>query len=454
MASRKGARGPSRRPRPRPAPLPAGPPRLDPRALPGPETVLRRQLPNGIVVLARENFLSPSVVLAGSLGFGALYEPPEQAGLADLTSAALLRGTRRWSFNEIYDRLESAGASLGFGSARHSTSFQGKALAEDLGLLLDTLAEALRHPTFPAAQVERLRGEKLTALAIREQDTGARASLAFDELAYPGHPYARPDDGTLESVRALTAADLRAFHRRHAGPRGMIVVITGAVQAGRAVEAVAERLGDWRRPRQPAPPALPPVAAPDDLMRRYVALPGKSQCDLVLGAPGPGRLHPEYLPAALGNHVLGRFGLFGRIGDAVRETAGLAYYAYSSLGSGPGPDPWQVIAGVNPANVERAVELIRREIGRFVTRRITAEELAENQTHFVGRLPLQLETNEGVAGALLHVERYGLGLDYYQRYPERIQAITRDQVLEVARRFLHPDRLALAVAGPPLEDRP
>ena len=256
-------------------------------------------------------------------------------------------------------------------------------------------------------------------------------------------------------MRALTAADLRTFHRRHAGPRGMIVAITGAVQAARAVEAVAECLGDWRRPRQPALPALPPAPAPSELTRRRVSLAGKSQCDLVIGAPGPGRLDPEYLPAALGNHVLGRFGLFGRIGDAVRENAGLAYYAYSSLGGGPGPDPWQVIAGVNPANLERAVDLIRREIGRFVTQRITVEELRENQTHFIGRLPLQLETNEGVAGALLHLERYALGLDYYQRYPARIQEITRPRVLEVARRFLHPDRLALAVAGPaPQEAQP
>jgi len=179
-----------------------------------------------------------------------------------------------------------------------------------------------------------------------------------------------------------------------------------------------------------------------------VPLAGKSQCDLVLGAPGPARSDPGYLAAAVGNSILGRFGLFGRIGDAVRESAGLAYYAYSAIGAGPGPEPWEVVAGVNPENVDRAVDLIRREIGKFIARRVTAEELADNQANFIGRLPLQLESNEGVAGALTHIERFGLGLDYYQRFPGLIRALTREQILETAKRFLHPDHLVIAVAGP------
>jgi holo-[acyl-carrier-protein] synthase len=120
------------------------------------------------------------------------------------------------------------------------------------------------------------------------------------------------------------------------------------------------------------------------------------------------------------------------------ENAGLAYYAYSSLSGGQGPGPWSIVAGVNPANVEKAVTLIRKEIGRFVTRRVTAAELEENQAHFIGRLPLQLEANEGVAGALINIEQYDLGLNYYIEYPGRIAAITREAVLAAARRFPRP----------------
>lgn len=423
-------------------------PALDIRSLPGPETILRRELPNGMVVLARENFASPSVVISGYLLAGSIDDPRPQAGLADLTASALMRGTERWSFREIYERIESVGASLGIGAGKHTTTFQGKALAEDLGLLLDTLREALQRPTFPPDEVRRLRGEKLTGLAIRDQDTGARAGMAFEETLYPDHPYSIPDDGYPETVRGLTPARLRAFHRAKYGPRGMVVAVVGAVKARAALEAVASRFGEWTAGSTRRRPAVPFVGAPRSILRTEVPIAGKTQCDVVLGAPGPARSDPAYLAAAVGNNILGRFGLFGRIGDAVRESAGLAYYAYSAIGAGPGPEPWEAVAGVNPENVDRAIDLIRREIGKFTARRVTAEELTDNQANFIGRLPLQLESNEGVAGALTHIERFGLGLDYYQRFPSLITDLTREQILEAARRFLHPDHLVIAVAGP------
>ena len=116
--------------------------------------------------------------------------------------------------------------------------------------------------------------------------------------------------------------------------------------------------------------------------------------------------------------------MMGRIGDVVREQAGLAYYAYSSLSGGMGPGPWSVSAGVAPENVEQAIELIKSEIKRFVSEPVSAEELSDSQANFVGRVPLALESNAGVAGALLNLERYKLGMDYYRNYAEQINAIT------------------------------
>ncbi|HET7009847.1 MAG TPA: pitrilysin family protein [Anaerolineales bacterium] len=426
-------------------------PRLDVRSLPGPENILREVLPNGIVVLARENFSSPSVVVSGYVAVGALHEPDSQAGLANLTASALTRGTARRTFEAIYESIESIGASISFSAGKHSTSFHGKSLAEDLGVLLGILAEVVREPTFPATEVDRLRAEKLTALAIRDQDTGSVAGLEFDGMVYGGHPYRVPAEGWRETVETLTADDVTAFHRRTYGPRGLVLSVVGAVDRVSAVAAVDRALGDWANSDQAAEPTLPALGPILGIVRRERSLPGKSQCDLVLGVAGPRRVDPDYLAAALGNNVLGRFGMYGRIGDAVREAAGLAYYAYSALSGGPGPGPWSVLAGVNPANVDRAITLIRQEIGRFVTRKVSAEELRENQANFIGRVPLQLESNEGVASALVNIERYQLGLDYYPRYPERIAAISREAVLETARRFLNPDRLAIAVAGPPLK---
>jgi zinc protease len=132
----------------------------------------------------------------------------------------------------------------------------------------------------------------------------------------------------------------------------------------------------------------------------------------------------------------------------VREESGLAYYAYSNLSAGLGPGTWTVSAGVNPANVDKAIDLITRELRRFADKGVTAEELSDSKANFIGRLPLSLESNAGVASALLNMERYKLGLDYYRRYAAMIRGITREQVREAARAFIDTDRLVIATAGP------
>ena len=388
------------------------------------------------------------MVINGYLPAGGLFDPDDKLGLADFTASALMRGTAQHTFQEMYDLLESVGASLGVGGGTHTTSFSGKALAEDLDLLLELLAECLRQPVFPADQVERLRAQLLTGLAIRAQDTGEMASLAFDQMVYAGHPYSRPEDGYPETIQAITQADLVEFHRRHYGPRGLVIAVVGGVEPAQAVEKVARALGDWQNPVQPEPPALPALSPLEHTVTRKVTIPGKYQTDLVLGVAGPPRRSPDYMAASLGNSVLGQFGMMGRIGDVVREQAGLAYYAYSSLSGGLGPGPWAISAGVDPANVTQAIDLICQEIARFVREPVTAEELADSQANFIGRLPLSLESNGGVAGALINLERYDLGLDYYRRYPDMVRAVTPELVLEAARRYLDPDRLGIAIAGP------
>lgn len=188
-------------------------------ALPGPDDITRTVLPNGIVILARANFNSPSVVINGYLDVGSLLDSNEKLGLADFTAAALMRGTQQRNFQQIYDSLELVGASLGFGGGTHSNAFSGRALSEDLPLLLALLAEVLRQPAFPQDQVERLRAQLLTGLAIRAQDTGEMASMTFDQIVYAGHPYSRPDDGYPETVQAIGRDDLVEFQRRYYGPR-------------------------------------------------------------------------------------------------------------------------------------------------------------------------------------------------------------------------------------------
>ncbi len=417
-------------------------------SIPGADDITRVELTNGIVMLARENPNSQAVTLRGYLIAGSLFDPDDKLGLADFVASALMRGTAKREFQAIYDSLESVGASFGFSGGTHTAGFGGRSLAEDLPLLLDLLNEGLRHPVFPSPQVEKLRAQLLTGLALRAQDTRDMASLIFDELVYRQHPYARPEEGHPQTVGAITVDDLANFHKQHYGPRGMVLAVVGGIEAEKAIDEVRATLEDWQNPQQSPLPDLPAWEPLPARVNKRHAIPGKSQSDLIIGTAGPPRKAPDYMAANLGNNILGHFGLMGRVGDVVREQAGLAYYAYSNLGGGSGPAPWAVAAGVNPANEEKAAELIFKELARFTDELVTEEELSDSQSNFIGSMPLSLETNGGVAEALLNVERYKLGLDYYRRFPDEIRSITREQIREAAARYLPNDKMAVAVAGP------
>ena len=417
-------------------------------SLPGPQDIFRAELPNGITILARSSFDSPSISMGGYLPAGSVFENNEKLGLSNFVSSALMRGTHTRTFDEIYNELESVGASMGFDSGIHNVSFGGRALVEDLPLLLRLLSESLQSPAFPAGEVEKLRAQLLTGLAIRAQDTSDMAAMAFDRMLFDDHPYGRPNDGFAETVQSISKNDLEEFHRVHFGPRGMVIAIVGAIEPEKAAAEVEHVLGGWQVPGQAGTVELPPHKPVKKTIKHHHTLAGKSQSDLVIGMIGPRRNDPEYMPASLGNSVLGQFGMMGRIGDVVREKSGLAYYASSSLNAGTGPGSWEVSAGVNPKNLKKAIDLIEKELRRFIKSGVTKAELADSQANYIGRLPLSLESNNGVASALINIERYDLGLDYYQRYEDMVRGVTRADVLEAARKYIDPDRLVIATAGP------
>lgn len=416
-------------------------------SLPGPEDIARKELANGITILHRSNFNSPSVVITGYVAVGSYLDPLEKLGLAHFTAAALMRGTKTQNFQAIFDRLESAGASLGFGASVHNTSFSGRSLAEDLPLLIGMLADCLRNPTFPQDYFDRLQAQLLTSLSIRAQDTAEMSAITFDELLFGDHPYGRPEDGQIETIKKITRQDLVNFHKQYYHPRGMVIVVVGAVEAQEAFDTIEHVLGDWQSPSIIPAAELPVILPVTQSIRKHVEISGKSQTDLVVGMLGPKRKSPDYLVASLGNSVLGQFGMMGRIGEAVREKAGLAYDASTSLNAWIDGGSWEVAAGVNPANLQKAIDLIIQELKYFVQEPVTIEELSDSQANYIGRLPLSLESNAGVANTLLNMERFDLGMDYLQKYSEKIMAVTPEIILEVSRKHIHPDTLVIVSAG-------
>jgi zinc protease len=415
---------------------------------PSPESISRVELANGVTVLCYETHGSPSVVISGYLWAGALQEPRAEAGRSYFAAGMLMHGTETRSFGEINDALESVGAQLGIAGGTHNVSFGGKALVEDLHLLLDILADCLQAPTFPEGEVQKVRGQILTDLERRAHDTHRMARLTFNALLYPDHPYGRSVKGYRETVSGLERQDLVAHYQAHYAPQGMVVAVVGAVPVAEAVEKVEAALGRWQARHAAAIREIPPNVDLLEQRRQVVGVEGKTQADIVLGWPGLRRTDPGFINAYLANTILGTFGMMGRLGDEIRDEQGLAYYVYSLLEAGLGAGPWVAIAGVNPDNVERAIDGILDEVRRLRDEPVQADELADSQSFLTGSLPLRLETNEGIAGSLLEIERYALGLDYLQRYPDLIRAVTVADVQAVARKYLDPEFYCLAVAGP------
>ena len=226
------------------------------------------------------------------------------------------------------------------------------------------------------------------------------------------------------------------------------MVVVGAVEPDAAVDAVSKALGDWKNPAQRTLPEIPEAQPIHKTTQKTLSIPGKVQADIVMGSLAPERLSPDYHPLRIGNNILGEFGMMGRLGQRVREESGLAYYAYSSLSLSRGPGAWEMIAGVSPENVDQAIALITEEVRRFVTEPVSEDELADTKSYFLGRMPLLLESNSGVAISLMNMEHFNLGLNYFREYPGQVQSVSVENVLQASQKYLNPDRLGIAVAGP------
>ncbi len=414
---------------------------------PGPEDIHRHLLPNGIVVLVYENFATQSVVIDGLVRAGALAETRQTAGLASFTSSMLMHGTEKRPFTQIYETTESIGASLGFSSGYFSTGFAAKGLVEDFRLLLDLTAQSLRHPTFPAAEFEKMRGQYLTALYMRADNTQQMVNLRFNEALYPNHPYGRSSSGYIDSISSITRDEIAAFHAAYYQPEGMILSIVGGIGVNEVLEGVMDSFGGWNHPSPKLMPAMPPAVRPAAKTRVHADLPDKSQSDILIGLPSPIRSSPDYMDASVMNTILGVFGMMGRIGKVVREEKNLAYYAYSRLQGGLGPSPMIAAAGVAPDKVDEAIEAILHEIERIQTEFVPLDELADSQAYRTGSMPVGLETNEALAGVISDIELYSLGLDYLQRFDDIINGITPERIQAAAQKYWSTEQLVIATAG-------
>ncbi|MDF3017782.1 MAG: peptidase domain protein, partial [Thermomicrobiales bacterium] len=254
--------------------------------------------------------------------------------------------------------------------------------------------------------------------------------------------------GQSEIVARLDRDAVAAYHARTFSSMGAAIAVVGGIEEfGHAVETLSSSFSSW----DGSPQAVDfenRLASNDAPVLVTEAIPGKSQADITVGVATIPRGHRDYYALDLGNLILGRLGLMGRLGAEVRDRQGLAYHVSSHLEPRRDGTLWAARAGVDPENIERAIQAIKSELERLRGELVSGQELEDAKSYLTGVLPLALETHDGVASTLLAIEEFALGLDYLDRYPDIIAAVSRDQVREAARSHLDPETLAIGIARP------
>jgi zinc protease len=409
---------------------------------------VRSVLDNGATIIAKHAAATPAVTLHASFQAGTIFDPPSEPGVAHFVSRTIDRGTAARTAEDIAEDLDNCGVSLAITVNRHALSLVCTCLVEDLDAILSTLADIVMHPVFPDAEVETRRGEIITMIRQDEDSPAAMASEGLFSLMYGDvHPYGRRPRGSVDSVEHITRSSPRAFHGARFRPGALSLVMVGDVNPARAIESASRAYASWSA-APPADPIFPPVPPARERKVRVIPMMNKAQADITYGFTTIRRSDPSFYAYWLMNNILGEYSIGGRLGDSIRERQGMAYYAFSALDANVIPGPLLIRAGVNPANVDRAIASIDEELTRMAAEGPTERELTESRQYLIGSLPRRLETNVGIASFLQMVEFFGLGMDYDVRVPELLAKVTREDVHAAARTVLDPSRAAMVVAGP------
>ena len=367
-------------------------------------------------------------------------------GVALLTNALLDQGAGDLDADAIAERLERVGARLSTNAHRDMAIIGLRSLSDEALLqpALEVLSLVLGRPSFPADALERERKRMLVALQAQEQDPGAIAQKAFFKAIYGEHPYASPTLGTPRSLQALAREDVLAHHRRYYVARNAVIAVVGALPR-EAVAPLVEKLAAVLPAGEKAPP-LPPVKPLAQAVERHIEHPS-TQTHILMGQPGMKRNDRDYFALYVGNHVLGGSGLVSRISEEIREKRGLAYSAYSYFM--PMREAGPYILGLQTRNDQapQALEVLRDTLGDFIDKGPSARELRASKRNITGGFPLRIASNGKIVSNLAMIGFYELPLDYLETFNDKVQAVTREQILAAFQRRIHPGRMVTITVG-------
>ncbi|HEY3413581.1 MAG TPA: pitrilysin family protein [Armatimonadota bacterium] len=395
-------------------------------------------LPNGLRLLVLENHKLPTISISMSILAGSFFEPAEKTGLASMTANMLDEGTKTRTSEGIAAAVDRLGGSLSAsadqGGERAGVSSSG--LSRDTDALLALMRDIVRNPTFPQSQFVKIQRRTVAGLERAQTDPGTLADVQMMKAVYGDTPPARVLP-TVDQVKALTTADLTAFHAAYYRPDRTIVAVVGDVKADVMAAKIKKAFGDWKKGTEPLKAGLP-AYAPQTKQRIFVVdRPGSVQTAIRLGNLAITRKSPDYVPFAVMNRILGGgSSITSRLGQNIREAHGYTYDVRSTLDAPRYLGYWGAQTDVRNAVTQDTVKQFLYEFDRIVKQPVSTRELANAKRGMIGSFARALESPETILGRALDLVEFGLPADYWDKYPAAIDKVTKGDVQRVAAKYI------------------
>jgi len=402
--------------------------------------------PGGITAWLVEEHSVPLLALRFAFEGGNAQDPDGKEGLANFLSGMLDEGAGDLASREFQERMEELSMRMGFEDARDSFYGSFETLTENREEAVALLALALNKPRFDADAVERVRGQLLAGLAAAARDPDRVASEQWAAMAFPGHPYGRPANGTTASIQRIGSADLRDYWSRNFARDTLRVVAVGDIDAATLASVVDQLFGGLAAKAKLAPV---PLTAPDPAERQRVIEMPVPQSVARFGLPAMGRHDKDFIAAFVLNTIVGGGVMSSRLWEEVREKRGLAYSVNTSIQ--PFKHTSIFAGGVATKNEEiiQSLDLIRAELKRIAHEGPTEKELTDAKNYLTGSFALRFDSNAKIANQLLYLWMEDLGIDYVDRRNAEIEAVTLEDLKRVAKRLFEGHELIVTIVGRP-----
>ena len=403
-----------------------------------------RTLPNGMQVIVVLHHEQPAVSMRLLVRAGSVQDLPGKAGVANLSASLLDQGTTTKSAQQIADQIDFIGGALGTGSGSDLSFVNVIVMKDSFGVGMDLLADVARNPAYAQEEIDRQKQQVISNLRVNQGDPDYIASVLFDRLVYGFHPYGLPNSGTPETLAAITRADLQAYHRRNFVPNNMILAIVGDITSDEAFAAAGRVFGGW--PRGAIEPLK--IVEPPPPTRRIVIVdkPDAVQTEIRVGQLAIPRKHQDYLAWDLAVKILGGEGA-NRLHRVLRSERGLTYGAAADTEARKQAGDFVAETDTRTETTGEALRLMVDEISKLQRDRVFERELSDAQAYLAGSFPLTIETPNEIATQVLNVVFYELPVEEIGTFRERVQRVTPDDILRVARFYVRPDRLSIVLVG-------